>query len=92
MTSILKVMGQSEPINVRRKDGTNVSKCIIRLKEVGGDFANEYVAAVLGNLATVKFATGELVAADLNFSSHESNGLFYQDVLVREIVRVSSAF
>ncbi len=88
MTSILKVMGQSEPISVRRKDGTEVAKCIIRLKEVGGDFANEYVASVLGNLATVRFEKGELVAADLNFSAHESNGAYYQDVLVREIVKM----
>jgi len=28
------------------------------------------------------------VAADLSFSSHENQGVYYQDVLAREIVKI----
>ena len=85
MLKVLRVAGQTEPIEVtsRKQEGQKIHKCFVRLKEIGD---NEYVAAVLGNGATVKYAEGAIVAADLSFSSHENQGVYYQDVLAREIV------
>lgn len=89
MVKILKVVGQTEPIEVtsKKQEGQKIQKCIIRLKEIGDNYT-EYVATVLGNGATVKYQEGELVAADLSFSSHENQGVYYQDVLAREIVKL----
>lgn len=88
MNQIFRVMGQTEPVSVKKKDGTETSKCIVRLKAIGGKYSDEYVAAVLGNGATVEYQQDDLVAADLSFSVHENNGAFFQDVLVREIVKL----
>jgi hypothetical protein len=87
MLKVLRVAGQTEPIEVtsRKQEGQKIHKCFVRLKEIGDNYT-EYVAAVLGNGATVKYAEGAIVAADLSFTSHESQGVFYQDVLAREIV------
>ena len=84
MVKILRVVGQTEPIEVtsKKQEGQKIQKCII------GDNYTEYVATVLGNGATVKYQEGELVAADLSFSSHENQGVYYQDVLAREIVKI----
>ena len=88
MAKILRVVGQTEPTVVTKKDGTQIQKCYIRLKELGNDFSDDYQATILGNGATVKYQEGELVAADLSFSSHENQGVYYQDVLAREIVKL----
>ena len=90
MAKILRVVGQTEPTAVRRKDGTEIQKSTIRLKELGGDYANEYSAAVFGNLSSVRFDQGEVVAAELSFSIHESNGGFFQDVTARDVVRIKN--
>ena len=75
MVKILRVVGQTEPIEVtsKKQEGQKIQKCIIRLKEIGDNYT-EYVAAVLGDGATVKYQEGELVAADLSFSSHVLSG------------------
>ncbi len=88
-TKILRVTGQTEPIEVtsKKQEGKKIQKCIVRLKPIGDDYT-EFVAVVLGNGATVKYQKNELVVADLSFTSHESNGAFYQDVLAREIVKL----
>ena len=37
----------------------------------GGKFENEYVCAMLGNLAACRFYEGEVVIAKLRFSTHK---------------------
>ena len=68
--------------------GEQLAKCYVRVKEIGGDYADEYVCAVLGNLAQVKYQTGEIVAVTLRFRIFENNGNSYQDVTATEIVKV----
>ena len=87
-TKVLKVIAQTEPTKVQTKNGEK-AKCMIRLKEVGGDYADEYQCSLLGDVAQNKFAVGKLVAASLRFATHESNGVYYQDIIANEILPVN---
>ena len=86
-TRILKVTGQSDPMMVpsKKQGGGQLAKCYIRLKELGGDYADEYLAVMFGNLAQCRFAEGSVVAASLEFRTHESNGAYYQDVIAKDV-------
>ena len=86
-TRILKVVGQSEHVMVpsKKQEGGQLAKCYIRLKELGGDFEDEYQAVMFGNQAQCKYAEGSKVAVRLEFRTHEANGAWYQDVVVRAI-------
>jgi hypothetical protein len=92
MKLIAIVMAQSEPINVasKKSETGQVTKSYIRLKELGGDYEDEYQCAVFGNLALVKFQPGEMVAASLRFQLHESGGQYYQDIVANEIRKLSA--
>ena len=90
-TKILKVVAQTETVFVpsKKQESGQLAKCYIRLRELGGDYENEYVCAVLGNLAQCKCETGKMVVAALRFSSHEVNGAYYQDVIVSDIIPIN---
>jgi len=85
------VIAQTEAVYVQSKktESGQMPKCYIRLRELGGDYEDEYQCAILGNLALKKFTPGQIVAANLWFRVHESNGTFYQDVLAYEIVPIN---
>ena len=89
-TVIAKVVAQTEPVFVpsKKQENGQVAKSMIRLKELGGDYEDEYQCAVLGNLAQCTFAVGTTVVAALRFSTHESNGAWYQDIVANEIVKL----
>lgn len=87
-TKILKVLAQTEVTKVQTKDGEK-AKCLIRLQELGSKYADEYQCSLLGDIAKSKFAPGQLVAVGIKFSTHESNGVCYQDIMVNEIVPVN---
>ena len=87
-TNFYRVEGQTDPTEITKRDGTKMNKCFVRLKELGSEYSDEFYAVVLGNGASVKYQKGELVAAQLRFSTHENNGAFYQDVVAQEIVRL----
>ena len=92
-TMILKVVHQGEAFNVQssKNETGTIKKCIIVLRELGGSkFENEYVCAMLGNLAACKFYEGDVVMATLRFSTHEYQGQVYQDVLATEIVNIKN--
>ena len=93
VTKILKVIAQGEPMYVQSKKSENgqLAKCYIRLKEMGGDYEDEYLCAMYGNLALCKFTPGKLVVAALRFQTHESNGAFYQDIVASEIHGMQTA-
>ena len=90
-TKILKVIAQTETIYVQSKKIENgqVAKCYIRLRELGGEHEDEYLCALYGGLAERRFEPGKLVAASLRFSTHETNGTRYQDIVAYEIVPVN---
>ena len=82
-TKICKVLAQTEPVNVPSKKSENgqLAKSMIRLKELGGDYEDEFICAMFGNLALCKFAPGSLVAAALRFQTREQ----FQDVVASDI-------
>jgi hypothetical protein len=90
-TKICKVIAQTEPVYVQSKKSENgqLVKCYIRLRELGGDYEDEYQCALLGNIALCKFATGKTVVASLRFSTHETNGAYYQDIVANDIVPIN---
>jgi len=89
-TKILRVVRQGEAFSVQSAKSENgqLQKCNIVLRELGGKFENEYVCAMLGNLATCRFYEGDVVAATLRFSTHEHQGQVYQDILATELVKL----
>ena len=90
-TKILKVVRQGEAFSVQSKqsESGSIQKCNIVLREMGGSkFENEYVCAMLGNLAACRFYEGDVVAATLRFSTHEYQGQVFQEILATEVVKL----
>ena len=89
-TRILKVMAQAEPVYVpsKKAESGQIAKTMIRLKELGGDYEDEYICAMFGNLALCKFEVGKTVIASLRFQTHESNGSYFQDVVANDIQNI----
>ena len=78
-TKILRVVRQGEAFGVQsaKAESGSIQKCNIVLRELGGSkFENEYVCAMLGNLAACKFYEGDVVAATLRFSTHDPSFLY----------------
>ena len=90
-TRILKVVRQGEAFSVQsaKQESGSIQKCNIVLKELGGKFENEYVCAMLGNLATCRFCEGDVVVATLRFSTHEYQGQVFQEILATDIVKIN---
>ena len=91
-TRILKVVRQGEAFSVQssKSDSGTIQKCNIVLREMGGGkFENEYVCAMLGNLAACRFYEGDVVAATLRFSTHEYQNQVFQEVLATDIVKIN---
>ena len=91
-TKILKVVSQGKTFNVQsqKAESGSIQKCNIVLREMGGSkFENEYVCAMLGQLAECTFVTGDVVAATLRFSTHEYQGQVFQEILVTDIVAIA---
>ena len=91
-TRILKVVRQGDAFSVQsaKADGGQIQKCNIVLKELGGSkFENEYVCAMLGNLAACRFYEGDVVIATLRFSTHEYQGQTFQEILCTDLVKVN---
>ena len=88
---ILKVVCQGEAFSVQsaKQESGSIQKCNIVLKELGGKFENEYVCAMLGNLATCRFCEGDVVVATLRFSTHEYQGQTFQEILATDIVKIN---
>ena len=86
----MKVVRQGEAFSVQSKQSESgqIQKCNIVLKELGSKFENEYVCAMLGNLAACRFYEGDVVVATLRFSTHEYQGQTFQEVLATDIVKI----
>ena len=91
-TRILKVVRQGEAFSVQsaKAEAGSIQKCNIVLKELGGKFENEFVCAMLGNLAACRFYEGDVVLATLRFSTHEYQGQTFQEILATELVKVNN--
>ena len=83
---------QDEALSVQtaKVEAGQIQKGNIVLRELGGGkFENEYVCAMLGNLATCRFYEGDVVIATLRFSTHEYQGQVFQEILATDIVKVN---
>ena len=89
-TKILRVVRQGEAFSVQsaKAETGTIQKCHIVLRELGGKFENEYVCAMLGNLAACRFYEGDIVCATLRFSTHEYQGQTFQEVLATDILKI----
>ena len=89
-TVICKVIAQTEPVYVQSKktESGQLAKCYIRLRELGGDYEDEYQCTLLGNIALCRFQLGTTVAASLRFSTRENNGAWYQDIIANDIIKI----
>ena len=86
-----KVVRQSETFSVpsAKSETGQILKCNILLQELGGSkFENTFVCSMLGSLAGCRFHEGDVVIATLRFSVHESNGSYFQDILITDLVPV----
>lgn len=90
-TGFFKVVSQSEVTYIpsTKQEGGQLAKCVIRLKEFGGKYGDEYACTLFGNLALCKFYEGDLVVASLRFQVHEVNGTVYQEVIANDVVKLS---
>ena len=89
---ILKVVRQGEAFSVQstKSETGQIQKCNIVLRELGGGkFENEYVCAMLGNLAACRFYKGDLVIATMRFSTHEYQGQTFQEILATDIAKIN---
>ena len=84
-TKILKVVAQTQVTTVQTKNG-EMAKKTVKLKELGNDYADEYLCPLMGDTANTELAVGQLVLVNLRFSTHENNGSWYQDIRVNEMV------
>lgn len=91
MKKIFRVVAQSQPQAVTRKDGTQTQKCSLCIQELGGRYENSYVATMLGNMASLKFYQNELVYAVLRFESREYQGNYFMDCVCQDIVKISTS-
>lgn len=94
MTKVFKVISQGTVgyVPSKQEESGQLAKCVIRLKELGGKYENEYACTLFGNSALGKFYEGEVVMAALRFQVHESNGNLYQDIVVTDIVKLNNPF
>ena len=92
-SKILKVVSQGKAFNVQsqKAESGSIQKCNIVLKEMGGSkFEKEYACAMLGPLAECTFVTDDVVAATLRFSTHEYQGQVFQEILITDIVKLTT--
>ena len=84
-----RVVRQGESFSVQSKNNESgsIQKCNIVLRELGGSkYENEFVGAMLGNLAACRFYEGDVVLATLRFSTHDYQGQTFQEILLTDIV------
>ena len=85
---ICKVVSQSPKESITTQKGDKMSKCNIRLKCVGGSFADEFWCSILGPQADLEFLSGEIVAVALRHSVSGNNGNIFNDVTVSGIEKL----
>jgi len=88
-TMILRVKKCGAMTTVQGENG-EVNKRMLVLQELGDKWADAYVVTVFRNLATIEFAEGDLVAASMQFRTHDYNGQTYMDIVATEISRLRS--
>ena len=82
--------GERFSVKSEKSEGGSLDKRNLVLQELGGSkFENEFVCAMLGNLAACRFYEGDVVAVTMRFTTHEYQGATYQEVLVSDIIKLN---
>lgn len=84
----VKKIGVMTTVKSEKSENGVLNKRTLVLQELGGKYENSYVVTALGNLATIEFAEGELVIANLRFQTREYNGQAFMDVVANEIYNI----
>lgn len=84
----VKKIGVMTTVKSEKSENGVLNKRTLVLQELGGKYENSYVVTALGNLATIEFAEGELVIANLRFQTREYNGQAFMDVVANEIYKI----
>jgi len=84
----VKKCGVMTTVQSEKSENGVLNKRTLVLQELGGKYENSYVVTTLGNLATIQFAEGELVIANLRFQTREYNGQVFMDVIANEIEKI----
>ena len=73
-TMILRVKkcGAMTTVQSEKSENGVLNKRTLVLQELGGKYEDSYVVTALGNLATIEWAEGELVVANLRGCSQSS--------------------
>lgn len=94
MKKILIVVAQSAIANVpsSKSVGDSVRMCMLKLKELGTEYAPSYAVKLFPPWSNQQYQPGELVAVSLRFKATEnpSTGQMYQDVIAEEIVKINN--
>lgn len=92
MIQILKVVMQGEVVQLDTPNGENKkrNKCTLVLQALGGKYADTFVCTMFDKDANSNFYAGELVTASIHFYTHEYKGVYYQDIVVEDIVKLRS--
>lgn len=88
-TEIYQVLAQGETQIFQKQDGSQLKKCPIHLKAMGGKYSDDYAAVLLGDDADRRLVC-HLVAATLRFQTREHEGKRYQDIIVTDIKDLSN--
>ncbi len=90
-TKIFKVVSQSEASYIPSREGGQLAKATLRLRELGnGKYGDEFVCSLFGNAALCRLYENDVVAAKLRFQVHEVNGASYQDVVCGDYVKLNA--
>ena len=89
MQKIFRVVkcGDAFTVKSEKAEAGYIHKRHIVLQEVGGRFADQYAAALLGKDALCQFYEGDVVYAALRFQTREYNGQDFQDITVTDIIK-----
>ena len=80
--------GEAFAVQSQKAENGQIMKSNIILQEMGGKYENQYVGAMLGDLALCKLQPGDIVAATLRFGTHQYEDRVFQDVLVTDLAKV----
>lgn len=90
MKKLFRVVRQTPVVSVKRQDGTMTQKCLLVVQEMGGKYDDSFAATMLGNMASLKFQTNDLVYACLRFTTRDYNQQTYNDCTVQDIVAIQT--
>lgn len=88
---IFRVVKCGEPFTVKseKSESGQLQKKYIHLQAMGGKFSDQYVASLLGKDAVCNFYPGEVLAASLRANVSECNEKMYQEILVKDFLKLN---